>query len=123
VAGQIKRVHEESSNPLNRNSEASLRAAIQVAYFAYKDYYVKFEELAAGEGYADLVYVPKQGKGVPALLVELKWNEEADTAIRQIKDKGYARGLEDLGGELLLVGISYDRDSKEYACRIERWKR
>ena len=123
VAGQIKRVHEEASNPLNRNSEDSLRAAIQLAYFAYKDYYVKFEELATGEGYADLVYVPKQGKGVPALLVELKWNKEADTAIRQIKDKGYARGLEDFGGELLLVGISYDRDSKEYACRIERWER
>lgn len=122
VAAQIKQVHEESSNPLNRNNENSLRAAIQVAYFAYKDYYVKLEELATGEGYADIVYFPKQGKGVPMLLVELKWNKDADSAIRQIKEKGYARGLEDYG-DMLLVGITYDRDSKEYECQIEEWKR
>lgn len=123
VAGQIKIVHEESSNPLNRNSEDSLRAAIQVAYFAYKDYYLKCEEVATGEGYADMVYIPKPGKGVPMLLVELKWNKDADTAISQIKEKGYARGLKDFGNEILLVGISYDKDSKVYECQIEKWQR
>lgn len=123
VALQIKSVHEESSNPLNHNSEDSLRAAIQVAYFAYKDYYLKCEEVATGEGYADMVYIPKQGKGVPILLVELKWNKGADTAIRQIKDKGYADGLEDYGSEMLLVGISYDVKSKDYECKIEKWQR
>ena len=123
VAGQIKIVHEESSNPLNRNSEDSLRAAIQVAYFAYKDYYLKCEEVATGEGYADMVYIPKQGKGVPMLLVELKWNKDADTAISQIKEKGYARGLKDFGSEMLLIGISYDKDSKVYECQIEKWQR
>ena len=123
VAAQVGRVHREVSNPLNRNSEASLRAAIQVAYFAYKDYYLKLEELPAGKGYADIVYIPKPGKGVPALLVELKWNEGADTAIRQIKEKGYADGLKDFGTELLLVGIGYDRDGKDYQCRIDRWEK
>ncbi len=123
VAAQVGRVHEEVSNPLNRNSEASLRAAIQVAYFAYKDYYLKLEELPTGKGYADIVYIPKPGKGVPALLVELKWNEGADTAIRQIKEKGYADGLKDFGTELLLVGIGYDRDGKAYRCRIDRWEK
>ena len=43
VAKGIKAAHMESSNPLNRNHESSLRAAIQVAYFAYKDYYVMLE--------------------------------------------------------------------------------
>lgn len=123
VAEQIKIVHEESSNPLNWNSEDSLRAAIQVAYFAYKDYYLKCEEVATGEGYADMVYIPKPGKGVPMLLVELKWNKDADTAISQIKEKGYARGLKDFGSEILLVGISYDKDSKVYECQIEKWQR
>lgn len=123
VAEQIKIVHEESSNPLNRNSEDSLRAAIQVAYFAYKDYYLKCEEVATGEGYADMVYIPKPGKGVPMLLVELKWNKDADTAISQIKEKGYARGLKDFGSEMLLIGISYDKDSKVYECQIEKWQR
>ena len=122
VAKQIKKVHEETSNPLNRNSEDSLRAAIQVAFFAYKNYYLKMEELPTGEGYADIVYLPKQGKGVPTLLVELKWNKNADSAIRQIKAKGYVDGVKDFGPEVLLVGISYDRDTKVYECRIEKWK-
>ncbi len=122
VAAQVGRVHQEVSNPLNRNSEASLRAAIQVAYFAYKDYYLKLEELPAGKGYADIAYIPKPGKGVPALLVELKWNRDADTAIRQIRQRGYADGLKDLGSELLLVGIGYDRDGKDYTCSIEKWR-
>ncbi len=122
VAAQIGKVHRETTNPLNANREDSLRAVIQVAYFAYKDHYLKLEELASGEGYADIVYLPKQGEGVPALLVELKWNKNADTAIRQIKEKGYAEGVKDFGGELLLVGISYDRDSREYVCRIEKWE-
>jgi hypothetical protein len=123
VAAQIKKVHRETTNPLNANNENALRAVIQVAYFAYKDYYLKLEELPTGRGYADIVYYPRQGKGVPALLVELKWNRDADTAIRQIRDRGYVQGLEDFGGELLLVGISYDKTTGEYDCRIEKWAR
>ena len=123
VAEQIRRVHMETTNPLNANNENALRAVIQVAYFAYKDYYLKLEELPTGEGYADIVYFPRQGKGVPALLVELKWNKDADSAIRQIKDRQYPAALEDYGGELLLVDISYDRESKSYECRIEPWQR
>lgn len=119
VAEQIKRVHMEAANPLNANSEDSLRAVIQVAYFAYKDYYVKFEELPTGMGYADIVYFPKQGKGVPALLIELKWNRSAVGAIQQIKEKCYPDALRGYGGELLLVGISYDKKSRAYECQIE----
>ena len=121
VAEGIRRAHEDSSNPLNRNSEHSLRAAIQVGYFAYKDYFIKCEELASGKGYADMVYVPKKGMDLPALVVELKWNENADTAIRQIKNKEYANTVEGFGGDVLLVGISYDKDSGAYQCKIEKW--
>ena len=121
VAEQIRCVHLESSNPLNRNSENSLRAAIQVGYFAYKDYYMKCEELASGRGYADMVYVPKKGMDIPALIVELKWNDSAGGAIRQIKDKEYVNTVEGFGGDVLLVGISYDKDSGEYQCKIEKW--
>lgn len=81
------------------------------------------EELPAGRGYADIVYLPKQGETVPALVVELKWNHSADTAIRQIKDKNYPLVLRDYGGEILLVGINYDKDApagqRKYSCRIE----
>ncbi len=120
VAEQIRKVHRETTNPLNANSEDSLRAVIQIAYFAYKDYFLKLEELPTGEGYADIVYLAKPGKGVPSLLVELKWNKSAEGAIHQIKEKHYPAALEGYGGELLLVGINYDKKSKEYKCRIEK---
>ena len=78
--------------------------------------------MPAGKGYADIVYIPKPGKSVPALLVELKWNHDADTAIRQIRERGYAEGVKEFGPELLLVGIGYGRDGKEYTCSIEKWR-
>ena len=121
VAGQIRSVHMDTSNPLNRNNENSLRAAIQVAYFAYKDYFIKCEELPAGKGYADVVYIPKKGADIPALVVELKWNENADGALRQIRDKEYVNTIEGFGGDVLLVGISYEKGTDEYRCRIEKW--
>ena len=80
------------------------------------------EELASGRGYADIVYIPKKGKDIPALVVELKWNDSAGGAIQQIKDKEYLNTVEGFGGVVLLVGISYDKDSGEYQCRIEKWK-
>ena len=119
VAEGIKAAHLESSNPLNRNNESSLRAAIQVAYFAYKDYYIKCEELPSGRGYADIVYIPKKGMELPILLIELKWMSDADTAIKQIKEKRYTNAVEGFGGETLLVGVSYDRKTGEYTCEIE----
>lgn len=123
VARQIEKVHMEASNPLNANNENSLRAAIQLAYFSYKDYYLKMEELPAGHGYADIVYLPKPEVSVPALLVELKWNQSAETAIMQIKDNKYPEALRDYQGEILLVGVSYNKESdtgkRKYECIIE----
>ena len=125
VAAQIEKVHREASNPLNANNENSLRAVIQLAYFSYRDYYLKMEELPTGLGYADIVYLPKQGMSVPALLIELKWNQSAETAIDQIKKKKYPEVLAGYGGDLLLVGISYNKDTtsggRQYSCRIEAY--
>lgn len=123
VAAQIEKVHIEATNPLNANNENSLRATIQLAYFSYKDYYMKMEELPAGHGFADIVYLPKPDALVPALLVELKWNQSADTAIHQIKDNKYPEALRDYKGEVLLVGISYNKDlpagQRHYECVFE----
>lgn len=125
VAAQIEKVHIEATNPLNANNENSLRAVIQLAYFSYKDHYMKMEELPTGYGYADIVYLPKQGELVPALVIELKWNQSADTAIEQIKQRKYPTVLEGYGGEILLVGINYEKDAsagqRKYTCKIEKW--
>ncbi|MBQ8306235.1 MAG: AAA family ATPase [Blautia sp.] len=124
VAAEIEKIHMENTNPLNANNENSLRAVIQLAYFSYKDYYLKMEELPTGHGYADIVYLPKQGETVPALVVELKWNQSADAAIAQIKEQKYPQVLQGYGGEILLVGIAYDKEArqKSYTCTIEKWQ-
>lgn len=57
------------------------------------------------------------------MIVELKWDQEAEGAIAQIKDKKYIRALEDYGGEVLLVGISYSKKSKKHQCVIEKYVR
>lgn len=126
VAEQIEKVHIEATNPLNANNENSLRAVIQLAYFSYKDHYMKMEELPTGYGYADIVYLPKQSEMVPALVIELKWNQSADTAIEQIKQRKYPTVLQGYGGDILLVGINYDKDAsagqRKYTCKIEKWR-
>lgn len=123
VAAQIEKIHAEEAVLFYHNEQA-LRSVIKLAYFGYKDYYLKFEELPAGDGYADLVYLPKKDSPVPALVIELKWNQSAQGAIRQIKEKKYPDALKGYGGETLLVGIGYSKDARDgkrkHTCRIER---
>ncbi|MBQ9664750.1 MAG: AAA family ATPase [Oscillospiraceae bacterium] len=124
VAAQIEKVHTEETVALHYNKEDSLRSVIKLAYYSYRDHYLQFEELPAGEGYADIVYLPKADSDWPALVIELKWNKTAEGAIEQILKKKYPSVLENYGREVLLVGISYDKDApageKKHCCRIQR---
>ena len=80
--------------------------------------------MPAGKGFADLVFVPRPQHGdKPALVVELKWNHDAETAIRQIKEKEYAGTLRNYAGKVILVGINYDKKTKHHECRIESLKK
>lgn len=87
---------------------------------------IKMEELPSGHEYADIVYLPRQGETVPALIVELKWNQSADSAIDQIRQRKYPTVLLNWGGPILLVGISFNKDApagrRHYSCRIEPWQ-
>lgn len=57
----------------------------------------------------------------PALVIELKWNKNAKTALQQIKDKRYPESILDYTGAILLVGINYDKGSKKHQCLIEKY--
>lgn len=124
VAMQIEKIHREETAPLFYNNEQSLRSVIKLAYFSYKDYYLKFEELPAGDGYADIVYLPKKASPLPALIIELKWKQSVKGAIDQIYRKQYPEALKGYGGDALLVGIGYEKDagdeSRKHTCRIEK---
>ena len=122
VAEQIEKVHTEEMVALHYNREDSLRSVIKLAYYSYRDHYLQFEELPSGEGYADIVYLPKADTDWPALLVELKWSKTAEAAIDQIMKKKYPSVLEHYGRPVLLMGITYDKDAeagkKKHQCRI-----
>lgn len=122
VAAQMEKIHAEETAPLHYNKEESLRSVVKLAYYTYRDHYLQWEELPAGEGYADIVYLPKHDSDWPALVIELKWNKTAEGAIAQILKKKYPDSLKDLGCPILLVGISYDKDApagqKKHRCMI-----
>ncbi len=124
VARQIERIHEEES-PLHYNNEQALRSVIKRAYFSYGDEYVMFEELPSGSGYADMIYLPKRDSVFPILVVELKWNQSADSAIEQIRNRRYPEAVSGYGSEILLVGINYDKDApvgeRRHQCKIEKY--
>lgn len=129
VAAELQKVHTEECNPRHYNSEQSLRGTIKLAYFAYRDEYIQMEELAGGTGYADIVYLPKRNSDYPALVIELKALDKkhpernAEGAIAQIKQHHYPAIIQNYTKEILLVGISYDKDApeKKHTCRIELW--
>ena len=78
-------------------------------------------EMPTGKGFADMVFLPrKKYADKPAMIVELKWDKGANTAIKQIKAKQYVEALQDYHGQILLVGISYDKKSRKHECRIEK---
>ena len=123
VAAQIEKIHAEETAVLFYNDEQALRSVIKLAYFSYKDQYLKFEELPAGDGYADIVYLPKKDSVLPALVIEMKWNQSAQGEIAQIKNKHYPDAIKEYGGEILLVGINYDKNApagkRKHQCVIE----
>ncbi len=93
-----------------------------MAYYSAKLYYVDpIMELSSGKGFADVVYLPRRNVNRPALVVELKWDQKADGAIRQIKEKKYASWIEGYTGDILLVGINYDKEEKVHECVIEKY--
>ena len=69
------------------------------------------------------VLTNKYAEGYPALLVELKWNQSAEAALAQIKEKKYPESLVQYTGNILLVGINYDKKNKKHQCLIEEMKK
>ena len=57
------------------------------------------------------------------MLFRSKWNQNAQTALQQIREKNYPASILDYTGEILLVGINYDRDSKQHQCLIEKYEK
>ena len=122
VAEQIEKIHSQYVSVIQYNNENSLSSVLTIAYLSSMQYYYKpIREMPSGRGFADFVYLPKPEytDEYPALVVELKWNKNAKTAMQQIKDKKYTESLSDYTGNILMVGINYDKKTKKHKCVIE----
>ena len=123
VAAAMERVHFELTATQNYNSEEALRCVVLTAYQAANAFYEFHVEPSMGFGRADIFFEPLLLPGTaPAIpiLVELKWNQSAESAIEQIKDRQYVRPLS-RWPDVLLVGINYDPGSREHTCIIEHY--
>ena len=127
VAELLEKAHDRAGNK-TYNDEAALSYAIQYAYYAGQKYYTMVPELDTGKGFADIIYLPApKYPDLPALLVELKYDKTAEGAISQIKSRNYPDRLEHYKGNILMVGINYDKDIpsgkpgfKHHSCVIEK---
>lgn len=121
VARKIGEIHDTFVPAIQYNNEISLGSVLMFAYLSALDYYFKpMRELPAGRGFADVVFLPKPENKAqyPAILMELKWDVDAKTALDQIRSKQYPASLRQYTGQILLVGINYDRRTKEHTCLI-----
>ena len=123
VAKGIEDAHFETSH-LQYNDENALSYTLSLAYYTARQKYIVMRELPTGKGVADLVFLPRPLYAtLPAFIVELKWDKSTTTAIAQIKAKEYPKLLADYTGDILLVGVSYDKATRKHDCVIECWKK
>ena len=123
VATQVEKIHDDYVSAIQYNNENSLSSVLAIAYLSAMQYYFKpVRELPTGRGFADFVFIPKPEyrNDYPALVVELKWTQTAETAMQQIKEKKYPDSLRGYTGNLLLVAINYDKKTKKHQCLIEK---
>lgn len=119
----IEQAHFETSH-IQYNDENALSYTISLALYSARNFYTIYRELPTGKGFADMVYLPrKKFADKPAIVVELKWDKSAEGAIAQIKNKQYVKSLQEYEGNILLVGVNYNKDTREHECVIEEWEK
>ncbi|MBO4371739.1 MAG: AAA family ATPase [Bacteroidales bacterium] len=119
VARAFDDYHFESSSLLEFNDENSMRCAIVLAYYAAKPFYNIFHELPTGKGFADMVFIPLPTTPYPAIVIELKYDKSADSAIDQIKRKDYPKSLKGFSKKIVLCGINYNKSTSKHEVEME----
>lgn len=125
MAEILEFVHDTESPILMYNNETELSAVVNLVYLAARDKYRVEREDKAGKGYVDFIFYPER-RNADALILELKIDSTPEDAIEQIKKKKYALRFKGrIGdtskyiGNILAVGISYDKKRKKHSCKIE----
>lgn len=122
VARMVEETHRNMTSVLAYNSENALSCVISVLCFFVETQYMIIREFPTGKGFADIVLLPKPRIQKPAMVIELKFKKDITAAIDQIHNNQYPEKLKDFYGEIILVGIAYDK-RKAHDCVIERFER
>ena len=120
VAAAIDAAHERNTSILKYNDENALACVINLALYTARNKYRIVREMPTGRGFADMVFVPWHNVNLPAIVVELKWKQSAQTALDQIRERHYPESMKDYTGEVILCGVNYDKETKVHTCVIER---
>lgn len=120
VAAAVDAIHADNTSILQYNDENSLACVLTLAYYTAKRNFMLIRELPAGKGFADIVLLPRPSCKQPAIVLELKYNQSVETAISQIRKNNYSVALQSYIGDVVLVGINYDKMTKLHDCKIER---
>ena len=121
VAQLVSDSHSENTSILQYNDENSLACVLSIAYYSARKDYILHRELATGKGFANLVFIPRIGRTLPALIIELKKGHSAEEAVQQIKDNNYLHKVSEHSSDVIFVGINYD-EKKGHTCIIEKCK-
>ena len=116
----ISHIHVTSNR--SYNNEDALQSAIYLAYIYALNRYSVIREMTTGKGFADVVFVPFK-ENDPAMIIELKRNGCAESALQQIREKKYFDSLFHYQGRILFVGINYDEKDKTHSCLIEKFEK
>ena len=122
VARMVEETHQNMTSILAYNNENALSCVISVLCFFVETQYLIIREFPAGKGFADIVLLPKKRVQKPAIVIELKFKKEVTAAIDQIHNNQYPNTLKDFYGEVILVGMTYNK-RKTHECIIERFER
>lgn len=124
VARIVEQTHQENTSIIKYNDENALACVVTLAFYTARNQYEIIRELPTGKGYADIAFLPRPNENVPAIVVELKKEQDASIALEQIRNRQYTEKLSAYSGEIILVGINYttdpDTDYKKHTCKIEK---
>ena len=125
MASIIQYAHNTEVPILSYNNETELSAIVNLVYLAARDQYKVEREDKAGKGYVDFIFYPVR-YDQDCIILELKVDHTPEEAIEQIKEREYALRFKgktaeksQYTGRILAVGISYDKETKEHACKVE----
>ena len=125
VSTNLDIIHHSTGDVNSYGNEAALHTSLIKSLTYARDFYDVFNEVSSGNGKADIVFIPKNNYSTyPTLIFELKVDESADKALKQIHDRNYPYNIDsEYKKNMILIGINYDRKTNKHECVMGRYKK